>query len=164
MNIEHQIPDEEEIIPRASTYRTAFYRDKPELMITLALVVATFILASARISMGFGIKYMGFAGFASLAAFVIFFRGRKITFQTSKDRFTAYRGKRSDSFYYSEITSISSTERSLFGIRRGFDVTVSSGIKTETYHIICPKYVTFENSVFTEIGQNIAINKKSGEK
>lgn len=164
MNIEHKIPDEEEIIPYTKTYRAAFFRDNLELMITLALVVVTFILASARISMGLGVKYMGFAGFASLAAFVIFFRGRKLTFQTSKERFTAFRGKKSDSFYYSEITSVSSTERSLFGIRRGFDVTISSSIKTETYHIICPKYVTFENTVFAEIEQNIAINKKSGEK
>lgn len=164
MNIEHKIPDEEEIIVRTNTYRTAFFRDKLELMITLALVLVTYILAAARASMGYDIRYMGFLGFASLAAFVIFFRGKKRTFQTSKDRFTVFRGKISDSFYYSEITSVSSRERSLFGIRRGFDVTVSSALKTETYRIICPRHITFESSVFAEIEQNIRINKKSGGK
>lgn len=164
MNIEHKIPDEEEIFLRTDTYRTAFFSDKLELMITLALIVVTYIFAAARASMGYNIKYMGFLGFASLAAFVIFFRGRKRAFQTSKDRFTAFRGKSSDSFYYSEITSVSSRERSLFGIRRGFDVTVSSALKTVTYRIICPRNITFESSVFAEIEQNIRINKKTGGK
>ncbi|MDE7192667.1 MAG: hypothetical protein K2O14_01735, partial [Oscillospiraceae bacterium] len=145
-------------------YRTAFFRGNLELMITLALVLTTFILAAARISMGYGVKYMGFLGFASLAAFVIFFRGRKLAFQTSKERFTALLGKSSDSFYYSEITSVGSRERSFFGIRRGFDVTISSKLKTRTYRIICPKDVSFESTIFAEIEPNIRINKKSGEK
>ena len=164
MNIEHKIPDEEEIIPCTKTYRTAFFRDNLELMITLALSVTTFVLSSASVSLGYDIRYTGFAGFISLAAFAVFFRGRRVTFQTSKERFTAFRGKKADSFYYSEITSVSSAERSLFGIRRGFDVTVSSRINTVTYRIICPKYITFESSVFAEIEQNIAINKKLGTK
>ncbi len=169
MNIEHKIIGDDEIIPRTATYRTAFFNDMTELLITLALIAVTFIIAFARRygSRGEGFipifvfAFAGTVGFASLTAFVIFFRGKKFTFQTSKDRFMVFRGKGiADVFYYSEITAVDSAERKFFGIRRGFTVTVNSSIKTKSYRVICPSHVTFENFVFTEIKKNIKIWEK----
>lgn len=172
MNIEHKIPDDDEIIPRTNTYRTAFFDDMTELLITIALAAVTFIMAFSRRFGGGGtwfvpvvvLAFAGVAGFASLAAFVIFFKGKRLTFQTSKDRFTVLRGKEhADVFYYSEITAVVSEERKFFGIRRGINVTVSSGIKTKTYRVICPSHITFESSVFAEIEKNMKIWEKNRE-
>ncbi len=166
MNIEHKIIGDDEIIPRTNTYRTAFFDDRTELLITIALVAVTFIMAFTRRFGGGGtwfvpvvvFAFSGAAGFASLAAFVVFFRGKKLTFQTSKDRFTVMRGKKyADVFYYSEINAVISEERKFFGIRRGITVTVSSGIKTKSYRVICPSHITFEGTVFAEIEKNIKI-------
>ncbi len=68
------------------------------------------------------------------------------------------RGKKyADVFYYSEINAVISEERKFFGIRRGITVTVSSGLKTKSYHVICPSHITFEGTVFAEIEKNIKI-------
>lgn len=172
MDIEHKMTRDDEIIPRTATYRAAFFNDTAELLISLALVAVTFIIAFARQYGGGGAGFVptavfvfaGTAGFASLAAFAVFFRGGKLTVQTAGDRVTVYRGKRPpDVFYYSEITAVKSEERRFFGIRRGFTVTVSSGIRTAVYRVVCPGHVAFENSVFAEAEDNIKIWAKSRE-
>lgn len=182
------IREQGEINIRSVRHRCAFFNDFREITISLLVAVLMFIVAISRTGyvgtmdicvatasvsstvqqsleaeaqfslIELLLQLSGFIGFIAFIAFVIFFRGRQVIFQTSKDRFVVFRSKKkTEDFYYSEIIDIKSEGRKLLFLWRGYNVTIVTRLKTSTYRLICSESMPFENTIFADLKENVRV-------
>lgn len=139
-------------------FKCAFDNEMVYLGIIVAIIVVL-VLASLPMLLSLmgilgsrgGVRFIyavilvGYIIFGS--AFAVILNGRTCNYDANETEFVVTGpGNRKEYFYYSDVQDITTEEFKLFGKKRGYIVTISTGVRDIQY-----RYIFGKNKVFTDI-------------